>query len=27
MLEFARDHGYIREGEPAKMRSRAVGSK
>jgi RNA polymerase sigma-70 factor (ECF subfamily) len=27
MLEFARDHGYIREGEPAKMRSRAVGTK
>lgn len=27
MLEFAREHGYIRQGEPAKMRSRAVGSK
>jgi RNA polymerase sigma-70 factor (ECF subfamily) len=27
MLEFAREHGYIREGEPAKMRSRAAGSK
>ena len=25
MLEFARDHGYLREGdEPAKMRSRAA---
>jgi RNA polymerase sigma-70 factor (ECF subfamily) len=22
MLEFAREHGYLREGEPAKMRSR-----
>jgi RNA polymerase sigma-70 factor (ECF subfamily) len=22
MLEYARDHGYLREGEPAKMRSR-----
>ena len=27
MLEFAREHGYIRQGEPAKMRSRAAGSK
>src|SRR5688500_6828349 len=24
MLEFARDHGYLRDGEPTKMRSRAV---
>ena len=22
MLEFAREHGYLREGEPVKMRSR-----
>jgi RNA polymerase sigma-70 factor (ECF subfamily) len=27
MLEFAREHGYLREGEPAKMRSRTSGSK
>jgi RNA polymerase sigma-70 factor (ECF subfamily) len=24
MLEFAREHGYLREGEPAKMRSRST---
>src|SRR3954464_10977289 len=24
MLEFAREHGYLREGEPAKMRSKTV---
>jgi RNA polymerase sigma-70 factor (ECF subfamily) len=24
MLEFAREHGYLREGEPAKMRSKSV---
>lgn len=27
MLSYARDHGYIREGEPAKMRSRNLASK
>jgi len=27
MLEFARDHGYLREGEPVKMRSRTPVSK
>ena len=26
MLVYARDHGYIRNGEPAKMRSRTTGS-
>ena len=24
MLEFARDHGYLRDGEPAKMRSKVA---
>jgi RNA polymerase sigma-70 factor (ECF subfamily) len=27
MLEFARDHGYLREGEPVKMRSRTTAPK
>ena len=27
MLDFAREHGYLREGEPAKMRSRVLTSK
>ncbi|HXO22714.1 MAG TPA: sigma-70 family RNA polymerase sigma factor [Thermoanaerobaculia bacterium] len=27
MLEFAHEHGYLRDGEPAKMRSRNVGTK
>jgi RNA polymerase sigma-70 factor (ECF subfamily) len=27
MLEFARDHGYLREGEPTKMRSRSASAK
>ena len=27
MLEFARDHGYLREGEPVKMRSRTPAAK
>jgi RNA polymerase sigma-70 factor (ECF subfamily) len=27
MLEFAREHGYLREGEPVKMRSRSVNPK
>jgi RNA polymerase sigma-70 factor (ECF subfamily) len=27
MLEFARDHGYLREGEPVKMRSRTASPK
>ncbi len=26
MLEYARDHGYIRSGEPSKMRSRSTGT-
>ena len=27
MLEFAREHGYLREGEPVKMRSKVATSK
>ena len=27
MLEFAREHGYLRDGEPAKMRSKVATSK
>ena len=27
MLEFARDHGYLRDGEPIKMRSRSASAK
>jgi hypothetical protein len=27
MLEFAHEHGYLRDGEPAKMRSRSASSK
>jgi hypothetical protein len=25
MLKYAREHGYLRDGEPAKMRSRPKG--
>jgi RNA polymerase sigma-70 factor (ECF subfamily) len=27
MLEFAREHGYLREGEPVKMRSKVATTK
>jgi hypothetical protein len=27
MLEFAHEHGYLRDGEPTKMRSRSVSPK